>query len=154
MSLRKVVCSHCFREVFVGPDEICPACRKNTAKGGYFVEDFQQVEFVDGESLPPRCLVCGEAGETYVIVGERNENKSKDKVYFISRLAAALGGLIAIKINPESEIKEYKISVRIPVCKSHIESRMLVPLHVDYSRFKITLPAHHRFVEEWRLAKR
>jgi hypothetical protein len=108
------------------------------------------VEFVDGESLPPYCLLCGEDAESYVIVGEQDEPSQKDKVYFFSRIAAALSGLLAIPINRESERKKLKISVRIPVCRSHVASRLLKPLYVDYDRYRLTFPAHRMFIEKWR----
>ena len=134
-------------------DAKCPACRGNVNEGSVDHEHLTAVEFVDGEELPPICVVCGRASQCYVEVGEKNEVGRNDGISILSRLVGALGGLISIKINPaEPYIKEYKISVKLPVCEHHRESKTLKPIHVDYRRYRMTIPAHREFIQRWKNA--
>jgi hypothetical protein len=152
MTLRETNCPHCFREVFVNTDAICPACQGNVDDKSLDHENLTPVEFVDGEELPPICVVCGNTSKYYVKVGEKNEAGGNDGVGVISRLLGAIGGLIAIRFNPEPHVKEYKISVKLPVCESHRESRMLKPISIDYRRYRIAIPAHRDFIQRWKKA--
>ena len=150
MPLREVTCPHCFREVFVNVDALCPACRKNVDERGPDHDNLKLVEFVDGEELPPVCLICGHASQYRVKVGEKNDTRRHDGVGIMARLAGALGGLLAIPIKPAPHINEYKISVQLPVCERHRESQLLTPIHIDYGRYRMTLPAHPEFILRWK----
>jgi len=150
MPLRPATCPHCFREVFVNDDAICPACKGNTDEKGADHQNLTPVEFVDGEELPAICIVCAQPAQSYVVVGEKNETGKNSPVHILSRLAGAVAGLISIRIGPEPYLKEYKISVNLPVCASHREAKSLKPLHVDYRRYRMTIPAHAEFIKRWK----
>src|SRR5258708_25597163 len=111
MPVREPTCPHCFREVFVNIDALCPACRKNVDERSADDANLSPVEFVDGEALPPVCVVCGKAANVYVLVGEKEESRGADAVSILSRLLGALGGLMAFRFKPEPYRKDYKISV-------------------------------------------
>jgi len=150
MPLREVLCPHCFREVFVNVDAKCPACRLNADNRIDGHVDLKPMEFVDGEELPPVCVVCGDAAKSFVEVGEKNQGRGNDAVGILARIAAALGGLVAIRIKPEPYQKEWKISVKLPVCDRHRESKMLKPIYVDYDRYRIAIPTHQEFIRRWK----
>jgi hypothetical protein len=156
MPFREITCPHCFRTVYVRDDSKCPACCRDTSQAPPESAGLTPVEFVDGEQLPPVCLVCGHDCESYVVVGEKNEQATRDRTTIFSRILGLVGGVIAIPINPSPLKPEYKISIRIPVCERHKNSSVLSPIFVDYKRFRITLPAHLDFQEKWkqRLTKR
>ncbi|MEP6671322.1 MAG: hypothetical protein ABJF10_19320 [Chthoniobacter sp.] len=152
MPLREVTCPHCFREVFVNTDALCPACRGNVNERSAEHENLTLVEFVDGEALPPVCVVCGKVAHEYVLVGEKNETRELDGVGVFARIMATLGGLMVFRIGPEPKVKEYRISVKLPVCMSHRESRTLKPTYVDYDSYRITIPANREFIRQWKKA--
>lgn len=149
MPFQRITCPHCLREVSVGADAICPACRGNTAERNAATEGLAPVEFVDGEKLPSCCVLCARPAGRHVEVGEKNETKP-DAWFSLSRLLGALGGAIAVPLRPAPDAKVWKISVKLPVCESHAESRYLSPLHVDYARYRITVPAHRNFIAQWK----
>lgn len=150
MPLRPVTCPHCFREVYVNADARCPACQGNVDDKSADHEDLAPAEFVDGEELPPLCVVCAHPAGHYVTVGEKNEVARNDGVNMLSQIVAAIGGLISIKINPPAYVKEYKISVQLPVCEKHRTASVLKPIYVDYRRYRITIPAHPEFIKRWK----
>jgi hypothetical protein len=150
MPFRKLTCPYCFRTVSVREDSICPACCRDTSQAPVESAGLSPVEFVDGEKLPPTCVVCGSDCENYVLVGEKNEKETQDSTSIFSRVLGLIGGVIAIPINPPPPKSEYKISVRIPVCERHKDSTVLKPIFVDYERFRITLPAHVDFQKKWK----
>lgn len=113
-------------------------------------EGLTPVEFVDGEKLPPVCLVCGSVVSGYVTVGEKNEVRTNDSTTVFAHVMGFIGGLIAIPIGREPTNKEYKISVQVPVCERHRSSAVLNPIFVDYDRYRITLPAHEKFQKAWK----
>jgi hypothetical protein len=152
MPLREVVCPHCFREVFVNTDAKCPACGGNVKDKGEDHADLTLVEFVDGEVLPPVCVVCGMASQAVVEVGERNERRRDDAVSIVSQIVGALAGWMTIPFKPEPYHKEWKISVKLPVCERHKDSRALKPIHVDYGHYRITVPVHADFIAQWKKA--
>jgi len=150
MPFQRLMCPHCFRPVSVGNDAVCPACRRSTTEEGEGLRDLSLVEFVDGEKLPPVCILCGSSTISYTTVGERNESQEDDSVTVISRIMGALGGLISIEIGPRPVQREFKIAVQVPVCERHAHSKALTPIGVDYQRFRVTLPAHRKFVKRWK----
>ena len=150
MPLRPVTCPHCFREVYVNADAKCPACRGNVDDRHPESEDLVPAEFVDGEELPPVCVVCAKAAQSYVTVGEKNEVEKNDAAGILSRIAAALGGLVSFRIGPDPYVKEYKISVNLPVCAEHKQARTLQAIDVDYRRYRITVAAHREFIRRWK----
>ena len=131
-------------------DAICPACLESVANKNVEHDNLTPVEFVDGEKLPPICVVCGKASKYHVKVGEKNEVKRMDRVGILSRILGALGGRVFIRIKPEPFIKEYKISVQLPVCESHSASKTLKPIYIDYKRYRMTIPVHREFVRQWK----
>lgn len=152
MPSREVVCPHCFREVFVNTDAKCPACRRNVEDQSAETAGLKAVEFVDGEVLPLVCVVCGAASKEHVEVGEKNAPQREDRVSIVSQLFAAIGGLISIPIKPEPYRKEWRISVKLPVCERHRDSRTLQPIYIDHHRHRITVPAHPEFIARWKNA--
>lgn len=70
----------------------------------------------------------------------------------ISRIMGAVGGLVAIRIKPEPFVKEYKISVKLPVCESHKQSKTLKPIYIDYKKYRITIPVNREFMKQWKKA--
>jgi hypothetical protein len=150
MSLREVNCPHCFREVFVNTDALCPACRGNVNETNSETAGLKPVEFVDGETLPHFCVVCAIPTRLSIEVGEKNESRGKDGVNRLSQILELIGGLIAIPTKPDPFVKEYKISVRLPVCENHKTSKVLTPLYVDYGSYRITIPVHPDFIKKWK----
>lgn len=150
MPFRKLTCPHCFRMVSVREDAICPACCRDTSQAPAESVGLTPVEFVDGERLPPSCLICGSDCEQYVLVGEKDEKETRDSTMVFSRILGLIGGVIAIPINPSPPKSEYKISIRIPVCERHKNSAVLKPIYVDYEGFRIALPAHREFQNKWK----
>lgn len=153
MPFRRITCPHCIREVSVSADVTCPACSGNTAERNAETDGLSLVEFVDGEKLPPLCVLCASSAGHFVEIGERHEPVRRDAWFSLSRLLGALGGLIAIENEPEPSARGFKIAVRLPVCDRHRQSRYLRPTHVDYERYRITVPAHRKFIEQWKQAK-
>jgi hypothetical protein len=86
----------------------------------------------------------------YVRIGEKNDAGGNDGAGVVPRLLGTLGGLIAFRINPPPPVKEYKISVDLPVCENHRGSKTLRPLYIDYRRYRITVPVHQAFIERWK----
>jgi hypothetical protein len=150
MPFRHITCAHCIRVVSVTSDNICPACGGNTVAGNAEAEGLTLVEFVDGEKLPRVCVLCGCVAEHSVVVGERNEQPSRDKGFWLSRMLGALGGAHWFELKPQETVKEYRISVTLPVCARHRESRYLKPTYADYERYRLTVPAHRSFIEQWK----
>jgi len=148
--MRKADCPHCFRLVFVNDGAICPACKGNVDDKSADHEDLTPMEFVDGEELPPACVACGSATTHRVVVGEKNEPDKYSAAGIASRLLAAFAGIITIPNKTRGYQKEYRISVALPVCGNHRQSRALVPLHIDYRRYRITLPVHPAFIQSWK----
>ncbi|MGC4075384.1 MAG: hypothetical protein QM760_23365 [Nibricoccus sp.] len=134
--------------MFVNSDNKCPACRGNVAEPNPDTQGLKPADFVDGEKLPSFCVVCSIPSENYIVVGEKNEVGGNDRAGVMARLLGAFAGVFAIEINPRPAVKEYKISVRVPVCEAHAKSKALVPLHVDYDKYRITLPVHADFLKK------
>jgi hypothetical protein len=93
-------------------------------------------------------VVCATPSESYIEVGEKNDPQGHDRVGLIARVVGALAGVIAIPIKQSPTAKEYKISIRVPVCENHGKSKALTPLDIDYERYKITLPVHADFLQK------
>lgn len=150
MALTRIDCPHCFSKVFVGAKDTCLSCLGNVNEKDPESEGLVPVEFVDGEELPPACLICGGPPAGRVVIGEKNEPIRNDRTTVFSNLLGALGGMLAIRIGPEPTVNEYKISVKVPVCERHRGSKLLKPIFVDYGKYRITLPAGEAFIQKWR----
>ena len=133
-------------------DAICPACKGNVDDESVDHADLTPMEFVDGEVLPPVCVVCGHTAQSYVEVGEKNEVPKINAVGVLARLLGVLVGVFVIRIKPEPYVKEYKISVKLPVCGSHRQSRTLRPIYINYNRYRMTIPVHREFIQQWKNA--
>jgi len=154
MPLRKISCPHCFRPVFVNSDAVCPACQKNTNEIDKETFGLIPVDFVDGEKLPPYCVVCANYTDYYLEIGEKNPQDDEDKGDIIARLWALIGGWISIDIKPKPFVKEYKISIRVPTCQIHRNSKALTPVHIDYDVHRITIPVHRIFFGKYQESKK
>lgn len=151
MPLRPANCPHCFREVYVNTDALCPACRGNVDDTIPEHEGLTPVDFVDGEALPPICVVCARPANSEIEVGEQSQNEKPDWVERLSRFVGAAGGLLSIRIDSDPpHPKEFKISVKLPVCESHRTARSLQPIYVDRRSYRLTVPVHREFIKHWK----
>jgi hypothetical protein len=151
MPSREVTCPHCFREVFVNPDDRCPACRGNVNEGDPELADLTAVEFVDGELLPPVCILCGEESQFLVEIGEKHDLSTDDGPGFVAQLIGALNRVL-FPTKPPSYFKEYAISVKLPTCERHQSSPLLNAVDIDYRRYRMSFPAHPEFIRRWKQA--
>jgi hypothetical protein len=106
-------------------------------------------EFVDGERLPSLCFVCGQPSSGYVESGLRAPPKAPTGVGIWARLLGALGGGVAIPLDPHTPEKKFEFSVELPVCADHVTQGPIEPLYVDRQKARLLFPVHKNLHAAW-----
>src|SRR4051794_41243630 len=138
MNVLKTECPHCYSDVLVMANGMCPGCQKDTRAAAATSASLTKMSLPSGaKDLPHVCIICGGATQRK----ERFYRKAKNSRYNSSpsQVGGAVGGawgLLFTWIFDYASGKMYQeISLDIPVCDECKRQRREVRVkYLDFDR--------------------